>query len=319
MRVYVFGRENPHPAFAKIKKKDASVEFISIEMMKKQISVLPAGSIVYADLSVGKGTDANKIIKLLEGQKHILWGIIDPKGAIKDPAALFHRGAADYLGKEAVKSPLHASRLQRVASFHTVEVSEEASTESMLSYIPSGSDWSTVKDGKEYTFCLMYFELGRQAELKKNASDKQMKERSQIVHDFLERTVAPLSGRIWIWSGFGGLVLIPFDGKNCEAVLTAVRMQINRTIISIEECKLGLTVSYRIAIHLGNTIYRSRGETGTIISDSINSLYHLGQKYARPGDLLLTEEMERFIPSGIRDMFVNTGVYEGRCIYKFVL
>lgn len=319
MRVYVFGKENPHPVFSKIKKKDASVEFFSVSEMKKKISSLPAGSIIYADLSAGKGADANKIIKLLEEQKHILWGIIDPKNAIKDPADLFHRGAVDYLGKETAKSPVPASRLLRVSSFRTVEMPEEEPAGIASPYIPSGSDWSTVHDGKEYTFCLMYFELERQAELKKNASDRQVKERSQIVHDFLEKTVAPLQGRVWIWSGFGGLVLIPFDGKKCEAVLTAVRMQINRTIISTEECRLGMTVSYRIVIHLGNTVYRTRGETGTIISDSINSLYHLGQKFARPGDLLLTEEMERFIPSGIKDLFVNTGVYEGRCVYKFVL
>ncbi len=319
MRVYVFGNGKPHPIFSKIKKKDASVEYIEIAKLKNDIASLSAGSLVYVDISIGKLGEEKKIIKLFEEQKQILWGIIDPKGIIKDPADLFHRGGADYLGTEFVKSPVAVSRLLRVASFRTIEVPEEASNENASSYIPSGSDWSTVNEGKEYTFCLMYFEMDNQAELKKNASDKQLKERSQIVHDFLERTIAPLKGRVWIWSGFGGLVLIPFDGEKCEAVLAAVRMQINRTIISTEECRLGLTVSYRIAMHLGNTVYRSRGETGTIISDSINSLYHLGQKFARPGDLLLTEEMERFIPAGIRDLFVNTGVYEGRCIYKFVL
>ncbi|MBP7583491.1 MAG: hypothetical protein KBA61_05635, partial [Spirochaetes bacterium] len=32
--------------------------------------------------------------------------------------------------------------------------------------------------------------------------------------------------------------------------------------------------------HVGNTVYRVRGDTGSIISDSINSIFHLGQKYA---------------------------------------
>lgn len=319
MRVYVFGNAKVHPAFSKIRKNDASMEFIALAEMKKRLSSLPAGSLVYVDLSAGKLGEEKKIVKLLEAQKRIVWGIIDPKGVIKDPADLFHRGAGDYLGKDTAKSAITAARLVRVASLKEIECEEEIADTIATAYIPSGRDWASVKEGKEYTFCLMYFELDNQAELKRNASDRQVKERSQIVHDFLERTIAPLGGRVWIWSGFGGLVLIPFDGEKCDAVLAAVRMQINRTIISIEECRLGLTVSYRIAVHLGNTVYRSRGETGTIISDSINSLYHLGQKFARPGDLLLTEEMERFIPAGIRDLFINTGVYEGRCIYKFVL
>lgn len=319
MRVYIFGKEKPPVAFSKIKKKDATVECIPIAELKSKISTLPSSSIVYVDLSACGAAEEKKIIKLLEQQKHILWGIVDPKGAIKDPAELFHRGAADYLGKDVAKLAITTARLKVVESFREIEPVETKIVETSSAYIPSGMEWSGIKEGKEYTFCMMYFELDNQAELKKNASDRQVKERSKIVHDFLERAVAPLNGRVWIWSGFGGLALIPFDGQKCEAVLAAVRMRINHTIISLEQCRLGLTVSYRIALHLGNTVYRTRGETGTIISDSINSLYHLGQKFARPGDLLLTEEMERFIPSGIKDLFVNTGVYEGRCIYKFVL
>jgi hypothetical protein len=319
MRVYVFGSLKPHPAFSKLKQKDAVIEFIPIAGLKKNISSIPAGSIVYADLSACKPAEVPKIIKLLEGQKHILWGIIDGKNSIKDPADLFHRGAADYVGKEAIKRPISPARLNRVASFRSIEVAEETVAATISNCVPSGKDWSGVRDGKEYTFCLVYFELDNQADLKKNASDRQVKERSQVVHDFLERSMAQLGGKVWIWAGFGGVVLIPFDGEHCDAVLTAVRMQINRTIISIEECRLGLRVSYRLVLHLGNTVYRTRGETGTIISDSINSLYHLGQKFAKPGDLLLTEEMERFIPSGIQDLFVNAGVYEGRCIFRFIL
>ncbi len=319
MRVYVFGSLKPHPAFSKLKPKDAEIEFISIAKIKKTISSIPAGSIVYVDLSVCKTAEVARTIKLLEGQKHILWGIIDGKNFIKDPADLFHRGAADYVGKEAIKSRISSARLQRVLSFRNIEVAEEPAVATISNCVPSGKDWSGVRDGKEYTFCLLYFELDNQAELKKNASDRQVKERSQVVHDFLERSMVQLGGKVWIWAGFGGVVLIPFDGEHCDAVLAAVRMQINRTIISIEGCRLGLKVSYRLALHLGNTVYRTRGETGTIISDSINSLYHLGQKFAKPGDLLITEEMERFIPPGIQDLFVNAGVYEGRCIFRFVL
>ncbi len=180
-------------------------------------------------------------------------------------------------------------------------------------------NWGVLREGYEYVLTFLRFDIVGNSELVRKYSAEMINYTYSDFGEIVKAAIYSRNGRIWSWEGDGGLVLIPFDGETCEAVLTAVRMQINRTVISIEECRLGLTVSYRIAMHLGNTVYRSRGETGTIISDSINSLYHLGQKFARPGDLLLTEEMERFIPAGIRDLFVNTGVYEGRCIYKFVL
>jgi hypothetical protein len=128
-----------------------------------------------------------------------------------------------------------------------------------------------------------------------------------------------MNGRVWMWMDFCGLVLIPFDGERCEAVLSCLRMVMNRVIISAEECDLGILLSYRIALHIGNTVYRARGDTGTIISDSINSIFHLGQKFARPGHFLVTENAEPFIPAGVRDLFRSEGVYEGRMIYRLAL
>jgi hypothetical protein len=124
---------------------------------------------------------------------------------------------------------------------------------------------------------------------------------------------------VWMWMDFCGLVLIPFDGERCEAVLSCLRMVMNRAITSVEDCELGMLLSFRIALHIGNTVYRARGDTGSIISDSINSIFHLGQKFARPGHYLLTENVEPFIPSGVRDLFKGEGVYEGRMIYRFAL
>ncbi|MCX7680082.1 MAG: hypothetical protein N2316_12825 [Spirochaetes bacterium] len=320
MKIYLVGREKLLLAFSKIKKRDEDVEWMPVSELKKKIETIPTGSLVYVDIFSLSDVETNKIIKLLEKRSHILWGIVDEKNAIKDPAELFHRGAVDYIGKEVIKLPLTSSRIRRISAFKNIAVQKEFDKGVMqFQYIPSGSDWSNVKEGEEYTFCMMFFELDHQLQLKKNSSEQQIKERSQIVHDFLEKMIKPINGKIWMWSQFCGIVLIPFDGKSCDVILTAVRMWLNRTIISIEECKLGLKISFRIVLHIGNTVYRERGNTGTIVSDSINSLFHLGQKFAKAGELLLTEEVTRFIPAGIKDLFVDAGMYERRNIYKFVI
>lgn len=319
MLVYVFGKTKLHPVFSQLQRRDVAIEFFPIGEMKKKVKSISAGSIVYVDIA---GCDASQIestIKILEKQPHVLWGIIDERDFIKDPAELFHRGAADYIGKLISKLPITKSRLKKIALFKKIDISREIQKNNTYICLPSGDDWETVKEGKEYTFCMMFFELDHQSQIKKNASEQQIKERSQTVHNFLEKILKPLNGKVWMWWGFGGLILFPFNGKNCDAILAAVRMNINRAILSVEECKLGLKLSFRIVLHIGNTVYRNRGNTGTVISDAINSVFHLGQKFAKSGDLLLTQEVEPFILQGIKDLFVAAGTFEGRKVYKFAI
>ena len=114
----------------------------------------------------------------------------------------------------------------------------------------------------------------------------------------------------------GLVVLFPFDGKRCSAILTCFRMMLDRNIISAEDISFNALISYRIALHIGNTVYRKRGDTGGIISDSINSIFHLGQKYAESGNFYITQDAFSFIPKGLSDYFVPAGIYEGRRIMQ---
>lgn len=119
-----------------------------------------------------------------------------------------------------------------------------------------------------------------------------------------------------MWSEYGGLVLFPFDGKNCDAVLTAYRMCLNRTIISAEEFDFDTLLSYRIALHIGNTLYRPRGKTGSIIADSVNFIFHLGHQFAQPGEFCLTSTVFPYVPKGLESSFVDSGVFEGYRVYR---
>ena len=320
MRIFVFSSGAPaKKLFSKVKAKDAAVQFMPPVSLKSALGDLPPDSIIYVDLSSLKPAETQKTLKLLYASENIRWGVIDPKGAVKDPAEIFHRGGADYAGRDLVKSPLNPARFAAVTGFRHIEAPVAPKAASLPAYIPSGTDWKGIREGREYTFCMMFIELDNQSAIKKHASDKQVHDVTRTFHDFVQKAVTAMNGRVWMWMDFCGLVLIPFDGERCEAVLSCLRMVMNRVIISAEECDLGILLSYRIALHIGNTVYRARGDTGTIISDSINSIFHLGQKFARPGHFLVTENAEPFIPAGVRDLFKSEGVYEGRMIYRLAL
>jgi hypothetical protein len=165
----------------------------------------------------------------------------------------------------------------------------------------------------------MYTELDLHSDWKKKSGKLHLDKVGTDFHNFIERWVTPINGRIWMWEQFGGLVLFPFDGTNCEALLTCFKLMLNRTIISTEEFSYDILLSYRIALDIGNTVYKKRGETGTVISDTVNFLFHLGKRFADPGKLYLTDNVAAFIPSGLRDYFVPAGDFEGKTLQRMRL
>ena len=140
-----------------------------------------------------------------------------------------------------------------------------------------------------------------------------------IFHRHIEKTFVPYGGKIWMWMNHGGLVLFPFNGENCTFLEACLRLVLNRRIISIEEYGYNTLITYKMAVHIGNTIYKTRGETGEIISDSINFLFHIGKKYAEKERFYVTESVKPFMPQGLAELFKQNGDFEGVKMYSLRL
>jgi hypothetical protein len=237
-------------------------------------------------------------------------------------ALLFHNGASDYVGRRLLSDGMSVKRILKASGLRTIEGVVRIPTVSTIDgqkAIPSGADWSRVRSGREYTFGMMYIELDRQSALKNKLSEGQLNTLMSSFQAYIERSVAKYSGRIWIWNDFGGLVLFPFDGGRSEVPVVCLKLMLSRKIFSVEETGLDTILSYRIAFHIGNTVYKRKGDTGTIVSKSINAIFHLGQKYLHEGQFYMTEEALKLSHEGIRDSFLPVGNYEGYDIYRMKL
>ncbi|PKL40084.1 MAG: hypothetical protein CVV44_07675 [Spirochaetae bacterium HGW-Spirochaetae-1] len=322
MKIIVFSNaKTVSGTFNKIEKKgDWFIEYHAFDEMKKMLKTIPVKSLVYVDAGTMKMPEIRKVLIQLEKQEGCRFGFLDPKGSVADVAEIFHRGGVDYIGKQECKDGIDAKRMKRVLEFIAAgsgETEEEVGTTEIIpGLIPSGPDWRSIKSGNEYTFSFMFIELDNQRELKKNYGADNLKVVVQKFHDIINSIIAPVHGKIWIWMDFGGLILFPFNGEKSDAVLTSFSIMLNRRLINAEDMDHDLLLSYRIALHIGNTIYETRGDTGELISDTINSIFHLGQKYAEPGNLYLTAEMQPFIPRGLEKSFIPAGTYEGREIFR---
>ncbi len=262
------------------------------------------------------------------------WAVIDPQGVVEDPAELFHMGACDYLPPSQLTDRIKTARLHRVIVYrravppgtHTAEsdsvqqaapMFDESNSPKQAEWIiPSGTDWSSIRKGKEYSFYFLYIALlpGEEWSVKTGEANRQ-----QIQNQFeqaVRRWVTPDQGKIWMWTGWGGVVLFPFAPAYSQPVITASRLILNRPLISIEDIKADTLVDYHIALHVGNTVYNPRGDTGELISDDINFIFHLGKKKMEKNSLYVTETAYPQVPKRMQGLFIEEEPFEGRSLYR---
>ena len=183
----------------------------------------------------------------------------------------------------------------------------------------SGLDWGEIKQGQEFTFFLMYAELDRYLQLKDRQADSQVSKLISVYRTYLESEVSPAGGRLWIWNEPGGLFLFPYDGESYQPVVTCIRLMLNKKIFNVEMIGSTIFYSYRIALHAGKTVFRRRGDTEQIVSEAVNYIYHMGQRFTEKGNLCITEDAARVLPRSLQEVFLPVGSFEGKKILKFNL
>lgn len=299
-----------------LKSKKINLTVYPTGDMTKKLKTVPAASLVYCDISGMDETESKKAFKQLVKLTNMYWGLIDGKGVIDDVSILFHEGMSDYISKGVIKKGVNAGRLDKIVGFKPIDAPLVEKTEKIQEQYGSlAVDWDSVEPGSEYAFVFMFIELDNQKELKSMGQEICQNLVNEF-HDCVQSIIEPFSGKIWMWMDFGGLVLFPFDGTNYSFFEPALRLMLNRGLFSVEKMSLDVLLSYRIAFHVGTTIYEERGHTGSIVSDSINSIFHLGQKYATPGRLYCTETIYSIAPSHLQEGFILDGDYEGRKIMR---
>jgi hypothetical protein len=244
------------------------------------------------------------------------FGVIDVKGSVTDVAHLFHLSAADYVGRGMLKR-INPARFRRVMGYEPelVDETEEMAPPQTREWTPSGDDWSQVTSGDEYTFLMLYAGLDHAADMRKKASENSLRTIRTIFQGVLERHFAPYGGRLWMWKEDDGLLLLPFDGKSVDGIIAALRLAVNRSIIQCEEFGQFEPPSWRLAFHIGNTVYRTTGSTGDIVSEDINFVFHLGGRYLDSGDVALAGDCRNLVPPMARRYFEHRGRFESVEVY----
>lgn len=295
------------------------VEHAPPSRLAQIVAGLAPGDLLYLDLSAFTAAEAGATLKRLLAREEVLLGVVDPKRTVKDVPALFHEGAVDYVDATAWKQGILPRRLNRVVAYARSlrRYPEEAAREAPATAArrPSGPDFARLREGEEYTFSLLFIEIEGGESLEQRFGAANLSEALASFRAYVDRSIAPFGGRTWIWSRFGGVALFPFDGRREQAAPCGLSMILYKHLYDIEESRFPHFVSWKMAAHVGEVPWRERA-TGTLVSDALNSVFHLGQQFVPAGSFFVTDDVRALAGDPLRAFFLPAGSYEGHRIWR---
>jgi hypothetical protein len=268
------------------------------------------GAFVYFDAALG----FERLLELAEKLGDLEdcgWGVLDPGGVSQDPATYFFAGASDYVGPAAYKSGLSAARLDQALAYAGL-LGEEGDRDSSAGLSFPG--WSALSEGDEIPVRFCYAAVGNQKSLLERIGDKRLNKLREDFAVYLEPWAKECGGIVWIKESAGCLVLFPPVDEGMNPVLAAFRLLLDRALVGYEVFKLEVPLSFRFAFHSGHTQWRKPGATGSVVSEDVNFVFHLGMKAAGDGYILSSDEADGAIPDCLRDLFSAAGDFEGHSL-----
>jgi class 3 adenylate cyclase len=301
------------------KRKTPPFEILPLADLRTSLPRTGTNAILYVDVRGLTERERARTLTVVADYPRLRFGIIDPAGTVKDVAALFHAGVVDYLGKGMPASTLTAGRLSAVAEYAPEDdgVPPEETDGDGEARGAGAVDWTGIVAGREYRFAFLFIEVDGSEELKKRYEPENLALAMETFRGYVDGIVGQHGGRLWMWSRFGGLALFPLSDAACPAALCALRIMLSRVFYDAEESLLPGSLSFRMALSVGSTVYHEN-DTGGIVSDAINSIFHLGRRFTQPGQLFVTEEAAGLVPDPLREYCVPQGTFEGRRILRML-
>jgi class 3 adenylate cyclase len=302
-------------------RKEMNIEAFPLSELREPLPSSAETVLVYLDVRGLSDKERGRALSEIVKNPKVCFGVLDPMGTVKDIAALFHAGAVDYVGKKLTLAAFTAKRAAAVAAYaRNANGGQDGAGKGKGQTpvtAPVSDGWLDIVPGREHRFAFLFVEVDDAEELKKRHEPENLAGAMETFRGFVERVVLQHGGRLWMWGRFGGLALFPLHDSTSAAPLCGLRIILSRVFYDVEESLLPGRLVFHLALSVGTTVYQ-KGDTGRIVSDGVNSIFHLGRKYTQPGQFLLTAEAGELAPPALRAYLVPAGSFEGSRIMRML-
>lgn len=283
------------------------------------------GELSYIDISGCSEKEAAKLINTLKRRcPRSPWGIADPKGILQDPAEWFFSGASDYIGRKLFQSGISGKRFAAVLSYYSGPAAKKPAAdvfqpEARKVKLPPGkfSGWNTIGTGEVCPFFFLYVSLEGKSNLRSRLGENGFSLLKTRQRNLLQQKLSGTDALLWIETERDFLFLIPPKLPQVKAAVTAcLKILISTPLVISEHFGLvNIPADFRFALHYGKTPFRAPGKTGTIVSEAVNFIFHLGTKFAAPGRISISGDVpDESVPDELKDMFAGAGTFEDHVI-----
>jgi hypothetical protein len=318
MNIFLFSGKKP-PVLTGDKKTAGMIQILPPAAVSGHSP--ETGDISYLDISGLSPADIKKILARLKKRcAHSAWGIIDPRGEAPDPAEFFFAGAADYIGPKTIKNGITKKRFTAALSWreaasqkYAAGSAPEKERESRKLPEKNFEGWESIRAGTTAEFFFLFVSFSGKTNLRPRLGEAAYSAAKNRLRDTLQQNLQDSRALLWMETEFEYLFLLPPQvscGK--AAVESCLRMILDSPLIGIEKLGLPIPVNFIFALHYGKTIFRAPGKTGTVVSDAVNYIFHLGAKHAEPDRLTISAGAnDKAVPKGLNDLFTAAGIFEG--------
>ncbi|MDX9959229.1 MAG: hypothetical protein RBT68_12375 [Spirochaetia bacterium] len=306
------------------RSKALELIFTGIDLVRLNPAELDPGSLpwsaeelVYLDLGSVPKRQREEWISGLGSTKGLHWAVIDQARIFPDPAVLFWQGAVDYIGAKPAGGIVNPDRLSAIRAYIERLENHVPRTSHHRTHQGSFPGWDALIEGKSYEVCALFTGVWDADGLRTRLGEQRFARFKAAVLGVVNVIIQEHSGLLWIADDQSFLALFPPEMAS-QLVISAMRVLANMRLISYEQLRLEQEVGCLFfCLRRCELPWQKPGQTGTVVSDALNYMYHLGRKFTPPCTIDLVDDLAETLEPRLKAHFHEVGNFENRPIQRF--
>jgi hypothetical protein len=295
------------------------VELLRMNPAELDPSSLPWGSgeHVYLDLGSVPKRQRDEWIEGLAATKGLYWAVIDRTPVLADPAALFWQGACDYLGAGAPEGVVDQVRLAAIQAYAERMENHVPRSNHHRAHQGSFPGWDALSEGNTYELCAFFTGVWDADGLRTRLGEQRFARFKAAALGVVNLIIQEHGGLLWISDDQSFLALFPPELAS-QLVVSSMRVLANMRLISYEQLRLEQEVGcLYFCLMRCKLPWQKPGQTGNVISDALNYMYHLGRKFTPACTIDLVDDVAETLEPRLKAFFLDVGNFENRSIHRF--
>ena len=184
--------------------------------------------------------------------------------------------------------------------------------------ISNRPDWGALKHGKSYELTVLSIDICENSLLVKEYGTSIMETIYGKLLKHVRRILKRYDGRIWEWSGDGGLLAFRGDTQCPDALSFALEFQLFLPVFNLKVREnIQHNLCLRIAMDHGNIKFLQN--TGGIVSPTINYACHLQEEATQKNGISISDSVMKRLTEEQSKLFLHKETFETRTCYGFKL